>query len=154
MRFLLCWRLDLSPFVFLLQHFLSEQGEFMCSYMILSSVHQWLFHGLLVNLSAVELEECCGEGYVWSVPYGSLSYCCLTQGTTVGSHVTTISQSRVLTVHTPAQAWASVLSLRCIEGSWVVLWIRMRDVQDVFVCSKCAQWHNNMNSPVSFTLFH
>lgn len=54
------------------------------------------------------LKECCGEGYIWSIPYGSLNYCGLTQGTTVCSHMTVISQSCVLTVCTPAQ----VCSLR------------------------------------------
>lgn len=49
------------------------------------------------------LEECCGGGYSWSIPYGSLNYCFLTQGTTVCSHMTAISQWRVLAVRTPAQ---------------------------------------------------
>lgn len=43
------------------------------------------------------------EGYIWSIPYGSLNYCFLTQGTTVCSHVTAVSQWRALTVRTPAQ---------------------------------------------------
>lgn len=68
------------------------------------------------------LEECCGEGYIWSIPYGSLNYCFLTQGTTVRSHVATISQSCVL-----AAQYATLLNVQsqcwicaAMEGSYIV----------------------------------
>ena len=75
------------------------------------------------------LEECCGEGYIWSIPYGSLNYCFLTQGTSACSHMTAISQSCVLTVRTPAQVCSlnvgTVLHWRdpvlCL---WALLWER------------------------------
>lgn len=137
--------------VFLLNIYYFERGN-IC-YSIPSS--DWLSIHCGYKRGASVLEECCGEGYIWSIPYGSLNYCFLNQGTEACSHMTAISQSCVLTVRTPAQCWiCAALEGSCIvsQGSsmkrnerrivcvcvyvFVCLWVCVRH-------KKCALWEQN-----------
>lgn len=70
---------------------------------------------------ASALEECCGQGYVWSIPYGNLNDCFLTQGTPVCSHMAAVSQWRVGAalyaplLNVPSQCWICA----ALEGSYI-----------------------------------
>lgn len=86
------------------------------------------------------LEECCGEGYIWSIPYGSLNYCFLTQGTTVCSHMTAVSQSSVVTVCTPAQVCS-------LNVGTVLHW------RDLVLCLRALLWRRTRENVVNLRFF-
>lgn len=99
-----------SSFLFNIYYF--ERGNICYS----MSSSDWLGIHCGYKRGASVLAECCGEGYIWSIPYGSLNYCFLNQGTEACSHMTAVSQWCVLTVRTPAQCWLCA----ALEGSCIV----------------------------------